>query len=326
MQKTRIDRLFCRVAGFRAGFFNTMISLTLRKRHWGRDDQELADRARRRFGAPWILQKLAVCGLGVEESDKNGVRGEWITPKNAATDGVILYIHGGGFVSCSARTHRPITTALARKTGRRVFAVDYRLAPEHRFPAALDDVFAAYKWLVETGWEPGQIALAGDSAGGGLALSLLLRIRESGLELPACAICFSPWANLSPRDPKCLNATRDAMFYPENIAEFAPAYLGAASASDPFVSPIFADYHGLPPVLFQVSSTEILLEDSTTIHNKIVEAGGISELEIFDGVSHCWQMLNWFVPEAGRALRQAADFILRNSSPPWKRRGGSRFG
>jgi monoterpene epsilon-lactone hydrolase len=295
----------------RAMFFNSATRLLVRRR-WGLDEFELAKKARRVMGAPRVLQEICAIGLDVKPVKGQALRGEWITPKNAGPDGVVLYIHGGGFVSCSARTHRPITTALARKTGRRVFAVDYRLAPEHRFPAALDDVFAAYKWLVENGSNPGRIALAGDSAGGGLVLSLLLRIRDEGLNLPACAVCFSPWANLSPRGPECLNATRDAMFYPENVAEFAPAYRGDASASDPFVSPLFADYHGLPPVLFQVSSTEILLEDSTAIHNKILAAGGVSELEIFDDVSHCWQMLNWFVPEAGRALRQAADFILRN--------------
>jgi acetyl esterase/lipase len=294
----------------RAKFFNAATRLAVRRR-WGTDEFELAKKARRVMGAPKILQEICAIGLDVKPVKEQTLRGEWITPKNAGPDGVVLYIHGGGFVSCSARTHRPITTALARKTGRRVFAVDYRLAPEHRFPAALDDVFAAYKWLVENGSNPGQIALAGDSAGGGLVLSLLLRIRDEGLNLPACAVCFSPWANLTPRGPDCLNATRDAMFYPENVAEFAPAYRGGASASDPFLSPLFADYRGLPLVLFQVSSTEILLEDSTAIHNKILAAGGVSELEIFDDVSHCWQMLNWFVPEAGRALRQAADFILK---------------
>jgi acetyl esterase/lipase len=291
-------------------FFNSATRLAVRRR-WGLDEVELAKTARRVMGAPKILQDICAVGLDIKPVQEPGMRGEWVTPKSAVPDGVVLYIHGGGFVSCSARTHRPITTALARKTSRRVFAVDYRLAPEDRYPAALDDVFSAYKLLCEDGTNPGKIAVAGDSAGGGLVLSLLLRIREAGLELPACAVCFSPWANLSPRDPACLNATRDAMFYPENVAEFAPAYLGTASVSDPFISPVFADYHGLPPVLFQVSSTEILLADSKTIHKKIQEAGGVSELEIFDDVSHCWQMLNWFVPEAGRALSQAADFILK---------------
>lgn len=297
---------------FRAKFFNAATRLLVRRRRWGRDELDLAKKARRLMGAPILLQKICSIGLEIEPVDDRGVRGEWITPKNAGPEAAIMYIHGGGFVSCSARTHRPITTALARKTGIPVFSADYRLAPEDRFPAALDDVFAAYKWLCGNGRQPGKIALAGDSAGGGLVLSLMLQIRESGLRLPACAVCFSPWADLTPRGPDCPNAATDAMFYPENVAEFAPAYLGATSASDPLASPVFAGYSGLPPILFQVSSTEILLGDSRRIHEKILEAGGISELGIFDDVSHCWQMLNWFEPEAGRALRQAAAFILKN--------------
>lgn len=264
------------------------------------------------MGAPKLLQKICTVGFDVGPVDDGGVRGEWISLKNADPEAVVLYIHGGGFVSCSARTHRPITAALAGKTGMPVFSADYRLAPEDRFPAALDDVFAAYKWLCESGRQPGKIALAGDSAGGGLVLSLMLLIQESGLELPACAVCFSPWADLTPRGPDCLNAASDAMFYPENVAEFARPYLGETPATDPLASPVFADYSDLPPILFQVSSTEILLGDSKTIHEKILAAGGASELVIFDDVSHCWQMLNWFEPEAGRALDQAAAFIVKN--------------
>lgn len=296
----------------RVKFFNAATRLWVRRRQWGRDEFELAKKARGLMGAPKILQEICSIGLDIEPVDEGGVRGEWITPANAEPGSAVLYIHGGGFVSCSARTHRPITTALARKTGMRVFSADYRLAPEHRFPAALDDVFTAYKWLGGIGPLPGRTALAGDSAGGGLVLSLLLHIREAGLDPPACAVCFSPWADLTPRGSDCLNAERDAMFHPENVAEFAKAYLAGAPAVDPFASPVFAVYEGLPPVLFQVSSTEILLADSKTIHERVQAAGGVSELEIFDDVSHCWQMLNWFVPEAGRALEQAAAFINRN--------------
>lgn len=295
---------------FRAKFFNAATRLMIRRQQWGGDEHELAREARRIMGAPKILQKFWSVGLKIEKDES--LNGEWITPKNAGPGAVILYIHGGGFVSCSARTHRPITTALARGTGLRVFAADYRLAPEHRFPAALDDVFSAYARLKKiTGGA--RIALAGDSAGGGLVLSLLLRIRESGLEPPAGAVCFSPWADLSGGGGSVeTNKDADAMFCPENIAEFARPYLGETSASEPLASPVFADFQGFPPILFQVSSTEILLDDSRRIHEKIIKTGGISELEIFDDLSHCWQMLNGFVPEAGRAIRQAAAFIRRH--------------
>jgi acetyl esterase/lipase len=291
----------------RAQFFSSFTSLLLRRRKWGRNELELAKRARRKFGAPWFLQKLAVLGLDIKPVTEPYLRGEWIIPKSPGPGATILYIHGGGFVTCSAKTHRPITAALARKTGLKVFALDYRLAPENRFPAALDDVFEGYKRIREI--EGGDVILAGDSAGGGLVLSLLLRIREAGLKPLACAVCFSPWADLTPREPACLNADEDAMFFPGNMAEFAAVYLADGSDVDPLASPIFADFSDLPPVLFQVSSTEILIEDSRLIHEKILEAGGVSELQIFNGLCHCWQMLNWFVPEAGLALDHAADFI-----------------
>jgi epsilon-lactone hydrolase len=293
----------------RARFFNAMIRSTLRKQRWGRDEHELAARARRKFGAPGIVQWLAVRGLGIIPATEGP--GEWIVPKDAAARALIFYIHGGGFVSCSPRTHRPITAALASKTGMLVFSADYRLAPEHPFPAGLDDVYATYLEL--TRMEPNaRVAVAGDSAGGGLVMSLLLRIRDEGLAPPACAVCFSPWTNLTPRDPECENARADAMFYPQNTGEFAAAYIGSASASDPDISPVFGDYNDLPPILFQVSSTEILIDDSRRVHEKIKAAGGVSELRIFDDLSHCWQMLNWFVPEAGQALDQAAAFISRH--------------
>jgi monoterpene epsilon-lactone hydrolase len=292
----------------RAKFFNLMIRTFLRKQRWGRDEWELAKRARRSFGGPGFLQKLAILGLDVKAEPGPDLCGEWLIPANAAPGAVILYIHGGGFVSCSSKTHRPITAALARKTGMKVFAIDYRLAPEHRYPAALDDVFEGYKRLRELAG--GKIALAGDSAGGGLVLSLLLRIRESGLWPPECAVCFSPWSDLTASgDSAETNKDVDAMFHRENAPDFARAYLGDAPAAEPDASPVFADYHDIPPILFQVGSTEMLLDDSRRIHEKIIAAGGKSELEIFEDVSHCWQMLNWFVPEAGQALDHAAEFI-----------------
>lgn len=294
----------------RAKFFSVATRLFIRRRQWGQDEYELARTARRLLGAPTILQKLWALGLKVRKDER--LNGEWIEPGDAKSGAVVLYIHGGGFVSCSAQTHRPITTALARKTGLRVFAADYRLAPEHRYPAALDDLFSTFQELQKlTGGA--RIALGGDSAGGGLVLSLLLRIREAGLEPPACAVCFSPWADLSGSGGSVeTNKTVDAMFYPENITEFARPYLGETSADDPAASPVFADFQDLPPVLFQVGSTEILLDDSRRIHDKIRVAGGVSEIEIFDDVSHCWQMLNGFVPEAGQALNHAAAFIRKH--------------
>lgn len=283
------------------------------RRRYGLDEYALAKQARRIWGSPRLWQWIHSRGLTVKTVDENGIRGEWLEAENAAERrGALFYIHGGGFVSCSAKTHRPITATLARRTRFRVFSLKYRLAPEARFPAALDDALTAYEWLLRQNIAPAKIALAGDSAGGGLVLSLLLRLRDEKLPLPACAACFSPWADLiGTGESTRANAKCDRLFYPENIAEFARAYLGKAAAENPFASPVFGDFHGLPPMLFHVGSTEILLDDARRIHQKIQENGGASEMEIYEDIFHCWQMAVGFVPEARDSLAKAAEFIRR---------------
>lgn len=300
---------------WQARCFNLCVRTIIRRRRWGDDEQAVARRARRLFGASRLFQWLRTRGLRILPVEDACVRGEWIIPEHTDQK-VILYLHGGGYVACSAATHRPITAALARLTRRRVFALDYPLAPEHRFPAALDNSVAAYRWLLEQkGLPASDISLAGDSAGGGLVLGTLLRARDSGLPLPSCAVCFSPWTDLAGTGASVLsNDGRCQMFRTENIAEFAAAYLGNASPLDPYASPAFADLGGLPPLLLQVGSTEILLDDSRRVDAKVREAGGISKLEIYDDLFHCWQMLDGIVPESRTALRQAATFICGHIS------------
>ena len=298
---------------WQARCLNAAVRVLIRRRKWGEDEQAVARRARRLFGTPAPFHLLRTRGLRLEQVDDAGVRGEWLACENPER-GVILYVHGGGFLSCSAATHRPITAALARLTRRRVFSINYRLAPEHRFPAGLDDAFAAYRWLLGRVPSARDISIAGDSAGGNLVLGVLLRARDAGLPLPACAVCFSPWTDLAITGESVrLNDGRCAMFRPETIAEFAAGYLDGTSTRDPRASPVFADLGGLPPLLLQVGSTELLLDDARRVHHKILEAGGSSRLEIFDDVFHCWQMLDGVVPEARAALRQAADFIREHS-------------
>ena len=305
----------------RARLFSAFSRAFIRRERWGRDERAVARRARLLFGTPTPLSWARGRGVRVVEINEGDARGEWIIPARqtdgeAGRAGAILYLHGGGYVSCSPSTHRPVTAALARLTRLRVFAPDYRLAPEHRYPAALDDAVAAYRRLIDKGTPPASVAFAGDSAGGGLTLALLLRARDEGLPMPAAAVVFSPWADLAGAGRSVrANDGRCAMFRTPNIAEFASVYLGHASAFDSYASPAHAaDFRDLPPVLLQVGSTELLLDDARTVHEKIKRAGGASRLEVYEDLMHCWQMLDGFVPEARAALKRAADFINEHVS------------
>lgn len=308
------------MASWQARCLTFAIRVSIRRRRWG-DEDALARRARRVLGAPRPLQWLRTRRVRIDRVHDDGIRGEWIVAERS-DQGAVLYIHGGGYVACSAATHRPITAGLARRARRRVFAMEYRLAPEHRFPAALDDAVAAYRWLLAQSVAPRSVALAGDSAGGGLVLAVLVRLREEGLPLPDSAVCFSPWTDLAGTGRSLqANDGRCAMLHPENIADFAHAYLGAASPLNPHASPVFADLGGLRPLLLQVASSELLLDDACRVHEKMRAAGGVSRLEVVDGVFHAWQMLDGLMPEAGLALQHAAAFMNEpasrvGSSPP----------
>ena len=304
---------------WRAQCLNFAVRTVVQRRNWG-DPERLARRARRIFGVPDAVSGLWTRGLdiqSVDSRDERGdiIRGEWLIPSNAEK-GTILYIHGGGYVSCSPATHRPVTACLARLTRRRVFSLEYRLAPEHPFPAATNDAFAAHRWLLGRS-DAAPLVLAGDSAGGGLVLSTMVRARDAGLDLPAAAVCFSPWTDLSGGgDSVQSNDGRCSMFVRQNIADFAAVYLQGTKPDDPRASPVFADLSGLPPTLVQVGADELLLDDARRVHERMLMAGSPSRLEIFDGTFHGWQMLTGFLPEADAALAQAAEFI----AAAWARR------
>ena len=284
------------------------VSSLVRRRDWG-PERTLARRARRLFGASRPYGWIAIRGLRCDRVRAGSICGEWLIPKDP-DPGVVFYVHGGGFVSCSAATHRPITAALARATRRRVFSVDYRLAPEHRFPAAQDDVLAAYEWLLTTGVQSSEVALAGDSAGGNLVLALAVRLRDECRPAPACVVAFSPWADLGGTGASVrANDGRCAMFRPKNIADFAAAVLGPVAANSPAASPVYADLSGLPPVLLHVGSTELLLDDAQRVHERIRSGGGTSRMEVYEDVPHAWQMLAPLVPEATTSIRDAAAFM-----------------
>ncbi|MDR5830199.1 alpha/beta hydrolase [Caballeronia sp. LP006] len=242
--------------------------------------------------------------------------GEWLRRESAARDRrTVLYLHGGGYYFCSPRSHRAITFGLATRADADVFSLDYRLAPEHRFPAALDDAVAAYRRLLASGIDAKSIVIAGDSAGGGLALATLLALRDARVQLPASAVLFSPWTDLTCGGASMqANEGRDPMFHASVFPRVAALYLGDADSRDPYASPLFGDYRGLPPLLIQAGDTELLLDDATRVAKIARETNVDVQLQIWRNVPHIFQIWAPFMPEARDALTQAARFIATTTS------------
>ncbi len=252
-------------------------------------------------------------GIRVEPGGVGGIAGEWVQADGGESARILLYLHGGGYFVCSPETHRPITTAFAKR-GFRVFAPDYRLAPEHPFPAAVDDAVAAYRGLVASGIPAETITVAGDSAGGGLALALLLSLRDAGDVLPAAAMLFSPWTDLAATGASLVsNDARDAMFHGDGIRRSTEVYLNGADPRTPLASPLYADLHGLPPLMIHVGSYEVLLDDSTRLGERARKAGTTVQIRIWPVVPHVWQLFAW-VPEATDSMDEAGRFLTAAGS------------
>jgi monoterpene epsilon-lactone hydrolase len=250
----------------------------------------------------------------ISPAQVGGVPGEWVEG-TGATNSILLYLHGGGYFGCSAASHRPITVGFALQ-GFRVFAVDYRLAPENPFPAAVDDAVAAYRGLLSEGDLAGHIVIGGDSAGGGLALSLLLALRDAGAPLPAGAAVFSPWTDLAATgDSIRTNAARCAMFHGPDIGLSARYYLGDTDPRNPLASPLYADLTGLPPLLIHVGKDEVLRDDSTRLAERARAAGVRVELKVWPVVPHAWQLAPQKIPEARQSLRETAAFLHELAAP-----------
>jgi len=251
--------------------------------------------------------------VSISPSQVGGVPGEWVQGANHSGP-VLLYLHGGGYFGCSPQTHRPITVSFAMQ-GFLVLAPDYRLAPENQFPAAVDDAVAAYRGLLGEGYSPESIVVGGDSAGGGLALSLLLALREAGLPLPAGAALFSPWTDLAATGESIrTNANRCAMFHGPDIGLSARYYLGETDPRNPIASPLYADLAGLPPLLIHVGADEVLRDDSTRLAERARAAGVRVELKVWPVVPHAWQLAPHLVPEARQSLRESAEFLRERAA------------
>jgi epsilon-lactone hydrolase len=240
-----------------------------------------------------------------------GVDAEWIFPGNARPDKAILYFHGGGFRLGSVASHRDLISRLAHASGCRVLAVNYRLAPEHGFPAPVEDAVSAYRWMLDQGLQPDNIAFAGDSAGGNLVLAAMLSLRERGLRLPVAAVLMSPWTDLAATGESYVSrAEADPIHQRPMIQALAKNYLGSdADSCQPLASPLYAELEGLPPLLIQVGDRETVLSDSTMFADKAKAAGVEVELEIWDGMIHVFQMFAAELPEARQAIGNITRFF-----------------
>ena len=240
-----------------------------------------------------------------------GISAEWINAPGADL-GVLLYLHGGAYALGSINVHREFIARLARATKMRCLAINYRLAPEHPFPAALEDVSAAYHWLLTQGVAPSKIVIAGDSAGGGLALATMIALRDTGGQLPAGVVCISPWTDLSLTGSSIQQKSKlDPVLDPASLAMYAKYYAGDHELTSPLISPFYADLQELPPLLIQVGADEILLDDAIRFAEKAKDAKVDVTLEIWDEMFHVFQLVP-FLPEAKKALRSIAAFVSQN--------------
>jgi epsilon-lactone hydrolase len=250
--------------------------------------------------------------VDVTRLDAAGVPAAWIVPPGLETSRVILYLHGGSYNAGSINSHLPLTSNIALAAKARVLAIDYRLAPEHPFPAAVDDAVAVYRWLLKQPVEPNRIVVAGDSAGGGLVLSLLLSLHQLGLPQPAAGVCLSPWTDLTcSGESFAANEKADFMIKRAPGLESAKIYAGGADLRAPLISPLYADPVGLPPLLIQVGSEENLLSDSTLFADKARAAGVDVTLDVWKGMQHVWQYAASLLPEARQAVARIGEFIVQ---------------
>lgn len=293
---------------------NVVLTLMLRWRVKRRSDGPPQVAEARLLAAKMAMKRRLAPGWHIREVAAP-FPGEWIEREGseaAKTARTLLYLHGGGYYFCSPATHRVITVGLAIGAEARAFVPDYRLAPEHRFPAAVEDAVRAYRGLLGAGTPAHRIVVGGDSAGGGLALALLLSLRDAGDPLPAGAALFSPWTDLAATGDSILRNDRsDPMFHGRRIAEGARLYLGDAQATEPLASPLYADLAGLPPLFIQASDSEVLLDNSTRLAEKARKAGVAVEFRAWHKLPHVWQFFAPFLPEGRAALAETAQFIRR---------------
>lgn len=276
------------------------------------DTQKRVDDDRKAMEQTMGLEKYPE-DVTFEEITVNNNSSVWIKTPNSVKDRVVLYLHGGGYVIGSINTHKALGYRISRASKSRVLLIDYRLAPEHPYPAALEDSVAAYKWLIdEEGIDPQNIVISGDSAGGGLTAATLLKLRDTGVALPAGGVLLSPWTDLDITGDSIKTKRRlDPIVDASGLFFMANLYIKDEDPKNPYISPLYAELNGLPTLLIQVGSAEILLDDSTRFSEKAKSAGVDVTLEVWDDLVHVFQALALWVPEGEQAIEKIGEFIQK---------------
>jgi epsilon-lactone hydrolase len=259
------------------------------------------------------VQYGLVQDVSVEPVNANGVRAEWTSTPQADRNSALLYLHGGGFVIGSLDSHRHLVSEAGRAANAWALALDYRLAPEHPFPAAVDDSVSGYRFLLSRGYKPGRIAIAGDSAGGGLVVSAMIAIRDAGLPQPACGWCISPWVDLEATgETMSTKASADPTVQRAGILDMARMYLNGADPRQPLAAPIYADLTGLAPLLVQVGAAETLLDDAIRLAKTAGAADVRVDLQIWPEMVHVWHLFHPELKAGRRAIEQGGAFVRTN--------------
>ncbi len=241
-----------------------------------------------------------------------GVKAEWVSAPDADAGRAVLYFHGGGYVIGSINTHRSLAARLSRASKARVLVIDYRLAPEHPHPTAVDDSVAAYRWMLTQGLQPARIAVAGDSAGGGLTVATLVAIRDAKLPLPAAGACLSPWVDLEGiGESMTTKAGVDPIVQKAGLLQMAAAYLGGKDARTPLAAPLYADLSGLPPLLIQVGTAETLLDDASRLAERARKAGVMVSYEPWESMIHVWHLFAPMLDEGQQAIDRIGEFVRK---------------
>jgi len=276
---------------------------------------ENATIAERRQAFEALAAKLPVASdITCEKVDAAGVPAEWIVAPGAESRRSLLYLHGGGYVVGSLNTHRDLAGRLSRAAAARVLLIDYRLAPEYPYPAAVEDATTAYRWLLRHGATPTHTVIAGDSAGGGLTVATLVALRDAGDALPAAGVCISPWVDLEGiGESMTTKASVDPIVQHQGLVRLANLYLSGAHPRTPLAAPLYANLQGLPPLCIHVGTAETLLDDATRLAERAKTAGVDVTLEVWEEMIHVWHLFAAMLPEGQQAIERVGAYIRHHT-------------